>query len=150
MRIVATATTKAIAWIADRSGNGSPLSISTGMPEAAARVTTPRMPVHETTIDSCQVSGRLSMRSLHCRNRPGCRSNSSGDRAARRGLASTCTWTARSIRRLTTPRPNIRNTHSGRTKSTTSSTTSEAIPISTNDSRASRRSSMMNRICRPM
>ena len=48
-----------------RSGNGSPAAVVTGMAAAAASVTTPRMPVHDTTTFSCHVSDRRSISDRH-------------------------------------------------------------------------------------
>ena len=46
-------------------GDGSPSTVISGMPEAAAKVTTPRMPVQDTTTFSCHVSERRSTRADH-------------------------------------------------------------------------------------
>ena len=45
------ATAYAASWIVARSGNGAPPLVS-GMAAAAASVTTPRIPAHDTTADS--------------------------------------------------------------------------------------------------
>ena len=49
------ATVYAASWMVARSGNGSPALVR-GIAAAAARVTTPRIPAHDTTADSRGVS----------------------------------------------------------------------------------------------
>src|SRR5215207_7411361 len=98
-----------------RSGNGSPEIVVAGIAAAAAKVTTPRMPVHDTTMLSRQLSGRRSIRERHlpggldrCRVPSGPRPPTAGTGTLRR--LSTCDDNLL--------RPKIANTDSGRITST--------------------------------
>ena len=147
--MVPMVTTNAIAMMAERSGKSVPSATVSGIPDAAASVTTPRIPVHAMTVDSCQVSVRRSILPAQREVFLGL-SGLPADGVVRRGLAGVSTLTAASMRLLTAARPNITNTQIGRMASTMTSTSTDAHAMCTSDSLASRRSSMMKRICRPM
>ena len=130
-----------------RSGNGSPSAVVTGIAAAAASVTTPRMPVHDTTTLSCHVSDRRSMTDRHL---PGGLPRRRVPRAPRPPVAGTGTLSRFSTWLDSLLRPNMTSTDSGRIAITMTNTISDATATSPNASCASRRSSSTNRRCSPM
>src|SRR5690349_5089612 len=94
-----------------RSGNGSPDIVVGGIAAAAAKVTTPRIPVHDTTTLSRQLSGRRSMRDRHL---PGDLDRLSVPSAPRPPTTGTGTLSRLSTCDDNLFRPKMANTDSGR------------------------------------
>ena len=123
------------------------MTVVAGIAAAAAKVTTPRIPVHDTTTFSCQLNGRRSIRDRHLPGGFVRRRVPSAPRPPRDGTGT--------LNRLSTCddnlfRPNIANTDNGRITRTISSTIADATATCVSDSCVSRRSSSTNRRCNPM
>ena len=102
-----------------------------GIAAAAASVTTPRIPVHDTTTFSCQLNVRRSIRERHL---PGGLARRRVPSAPRPPAAGTGTLNRLSTWDDNLLRPNIANTDSGRITRTISSTITEATATCVSES----------------